>query len=165
MTAPAHRWLAIHDGRQKTELVRERILEGALHPNVRDVAVRLTHMVDRNDHRERIARLHRFVRDAVSYQREPVEQLQHAAWTLHWGGDCDCLAILLGALAWSLRYPFFVQDHGDPSDPEHYSVWLGWPAADAPHGDRSTQWIHAEVSAAAALGERTEAAARRRAPL
>lgn len=165
MNAPAHRWLAIHDGRQKTELVRERILEGALHPNVRDVAVRLTHMVDRNDHRERIARLHRFVRDAVSYHREPVEQLQHADWTLHWGGDCDCLSILLGALGWSLRYPFAIQDHGDPADPEHYSLWLGWPSSDTPDGDSRTKWTHAEVSAAAALGERTEAAAQRRAPL
>lgn len=165
MRAPAHQWLTVPDGRAKTELLRERIFEGALDPTVRDIAVRLVQSVDRNDHRERLARLHRHVRDNLSYQREPVEQFQSASWTLEHGGDCDCLTIALGALAWSLRYPVQVQPHGPPDDPEHYSLWLGMPAGDSPDGDASTEWIHAEASAAAAFGERTEAAAQRRAPL
>jgi len=165
MTAPRHTWLTVRDGREKTQRIYDRILEGALDPAVRDIAVRLVQMVDRNDHLERLARLHRFVRDAVSYQREPVEQLQAAPWTLEHGGDCDCLTILLGALAWSLRYPFDVSPHGDSRDPEHYSLSLGWPASDEFSGDESTQWIHAEVSAAALLGESTESAALRGAPL
>ncbi len=162
---PAHRWLLVRDGLEKTEVLRQRILEGALHPAVRDTAVRLTQMVSRNNHRETVARLHRFVRDAVRYHQEPVEQFQHAAWTLEHGGDCDCLTILLGSLAWSLRYPWIEQPHGDPKDPEHYSIWLGYPPADTPGGDRRTTWIHAEPSAAAALGESSQAAAQRRALL
>lgn len=164
MNAPMHDWVSV-PASQKTALVRQRILEGALHPSVRDVAVRLTQMVARNDHHERISRIHRHVRDNLSYHREPVEQFQSADWTLQHGGDCDCLTIAAGALAWSLRYPFVVQPHGDPDDPEHYSIWIGWPAHDDPWGDRRTTWIHCELSAAAATGERSEEAAQRRAPL
>jgi hypothetical protein len=162
---PAHRWIEVPDGEAKTAKLHERIFEGAVHPTVRDIAVRLIAGTDRNDHRERIARLHRFVRDVVDYHREPVEMFQHASWTLRWGGDCDCLVILLASLAWSLRYPWIVEVHGGRDDPLHYSLTLGWPPSDSPTGDRETQWVHAEVSAAAVLGERTQDAAARRAPL
>lgn len=160
-----HRLVWVRDGEVKTELLRQRILEGALHPEIGDTAVLLTRSVDRNDHHETIARLHRFVRDSVRYHREPIERLQHAAWTLHHGGDCDCLTILLGSLAWSLRYPWRVEPHGDPKNPEHYSLWLGWPPSERPDGDAHTHWIHAEVSASASLGETSESAAARRAVL
>jgi len=165
MPAPRHTWMTVSDGRDKTQQIYQRIFEGSLDPEIRDIAVRLTQMVDRNDHRERIARLHRYVRDSVSFHREPVEQLQAAAWTLHHGGDCDCLTILLGALAWSLRYPYRVVPHGDKRDPEHYSLSIGWPASNDCGGDSHTHWLHAEVSAAALLGETSDAAAQRRAPL
>jgi len=162
---PAHRWVWVRDGRSKTELLRERIFEGALDPAVRDTAVRLTQMVDRNHHRERVRRLHAFVRDAVQYHNEPAEMFQSAPWTLEHGGDCDCLTILLGSLAWSLRFPWLEQSHGDPLDPEHYSIWLGFPPSDSPTGDAHTIWTHAEPSAAAAFGETSQEAAHRRAVL
>lgn len=125
MMLPAHRWQWVRDGEAKTELLRERIFEGALHPLVRDTAVRLVQMCDRNDHAERVARLHRFARDWVDYHQESVELFQHAAHTLEHGGDCDDLTILLGALAWTLRYPWIVVPHGDPQDPVHYSLFIG----------------------------------------
>lgn len=120
---------------------------------------------DRNAHAERIARLHRFVRDSIDYHREPIEMFQHARTTLEEGGDCDDLTILLGAMAWSLRYPWAVEPVGDPNDPAHYSLALGWPAADEPHGNARTHWLQTEAAAAALLGEHPYAAAERGAPL
>lgn len=162
---PDHRWQWVADGEEKTALLRDRILDGALHPAVREVAVMLVKMCDRNDHHERLARLHRFVRDAVDYHQESVELFQHPAYTLEHGGDCDDLTALLGALAWTLRYPWLVEPYGDPLDPRHYALDLGWPTAELPHGDAHTVWIHTEPSAAAAFGELTEAAASRGAVL
>jgi len=162
---PDHRWQWVRDGAEKTDLLRQKILEGALHPAVREIAVMLVQMVDRGDHRERVARLHRFVRDAVDYHMESIEIFQHPSYTLQHGGDCDDLTLLLGSLAWSLRYPWDVQPHGDPLDPRHYSIFLGWPPAELPTGDERTTWIHAEASAAAAFGESSHSAAARRAPL
>jgi hypothetical protein len=158
-------WNWVRDGYEKTELVRARVYEGAIQPAVRDVAVRLVAGTDRNAHHERLARLHRFVRDSIDYHREPVEILQSATLTLERGGDCDDLVILLGALAWSLRYPWIVEPVGDPRDPHHYSLLLGWPPSDSPHGDATTRWVQTEPSVAAAFGETPEAAAERGAML
>jgi hypothetical protein len=140
-------------------------LRGSTEPAVRDIAQRLVLGTDRNDHAERIARLHRFVRDAIDYHREPVEMFQSPTLTLERGGDCDDLVLLLGALAWSLRYPWQVEPVGDPRDPHHYSLRLGFPAHDEPWGDAHTSWIQTEASAAARLGESPQAAGARRAPL
>ena len=90
---------------------------------------------------------------------------QTARTTLEHGGDCDDLVILLGALAWALRYPFAVEPVGDPLDPVHYSLALGFPAADEPQGNPNTVWFNTEPAAAAAFGESAQAAANRRAPL
>lgn len=162
---PSHRLQLVRDGEAKTELLRERVFEGALHPLVRETAVLLVQMVDRNDHAERLARLHRFVRDSVDYHQESVELFQHPAYTIEHGGDCDDLTALLAALGWTLRYPWIVLPHGDPKDPRHYSTWLGWPSADLPEGDDRTTWVHLEPSAAAAFGETSEQAGARRAVL
>lgn len=161
----AHHLAIAANGVEKTRLLETRIFEGALDPAVRGVAVRMMLGVPRGDHVERLSRLHRFVRDAVPYHREPVEMFQRAGITLELGGDCDCLVILLGALAWSLRYPWAVEPVTDPMDPDHYTVSLGYPTSQDPHGDRHTHWIYTEAAAAAAFGESPLAAARRRAPL
>lgn len=160
-----HELVWVRDGRDKTRLLMDRIYEGATDPNVREVAQLLVRGTDRNAHAERLERLHRFVRDSVDYHREPIEMFQRAGLTLEVGGDCDCLVILLGSLVWALRYPWRVRPVGDELDPEHYSLLVGYPAGDSPHGDDFTTWIHAEPSAAAAFGESSEAAGRRRAVL
>lgn len=160
-----YRFVHVPGGIEKTRLLETRIFEGALEPAVRDIAVRLVAGTNRNDHTERLARLHRFVRDSIDYHREPIELFQSATLTLERGGDCDDLVILLGALAWSLRYPWAVEPVGDPNDPDHYSIALGWPAGNEPRGEPRTHWIQAEASAAAVFGEHPNAAAERGAPL
>jgi hypothetical protein len=158
-------FVPVRGGVEKTRLLEQRIILGALEPAVRDVATRLIAGTGRNDHVERIARLHRFVRDSVDYYREPIEMFQSPTLTLERGGDCDDLVILLGSLGWALRYPWAVEPVGDPDNPEHYSLLLGWPASDEPHGDPGTRWIQTEAAVAAALGEHPRRAGERRAPL
>ncbi len=160
-----HRLVWVRDGREKTRLLIDRIYEGATDPAVREVAQLLVRGTDRNAHAERLERLHRFVRDSVDYHREPVEMFQRPGITLEHGGDCDDLVILLASLAWALRYPWLVRPVGDERDPEHYSLLLGYPAGDSPHGDAFTTWHHAEPSAAAMFGESSEEAGNRRAVL
>ncbi len=155
----------VRGGVEKTRLLIQRILEGSLQPDVREVAVELVRTCPRNAHMLRLERLHRFVRSVVDYHREPIETFQSASYTLHHGGDCDCLTILLGAMGWSLRYPFAVLPFGDLDDPEHYALWLGDPPHDCPTGDEHTHWTPAEVSVQARFGEPTEAAGARRAEL
>jgi len=160
-----YHWLSVADGREKTRLLEALVFQGATEPMVREVAQGLIRGTNRNDHWERLARLHRFVRDSVDYHREPVEQFQSPSLTLERGGDCDDLVLLLAALAWSLRYPWRIRAVGNPRDPHHYSLELGWPAADEPHGNERTRWIHAEPSVAATFGESAEQAAQRGAML
>ena len=160
-----YRLQTVRGGVEKTRLLWTRLLEGSLDPVVRRVAQELVHTANRNDHIERLTRLHRFVRDCVDYHREPIEMFQSARTTLNRGGDCDCLVILLGALAWSLRYPVAPWPYGPSEDPSHYSILLGWPPSDEPTGAADTQWIAAEASCQARFGETADAAGARRALL
>lgn len=155
----------VSGGVEKTRLLETRVLEGALDPAVREIAVRLVHAWPRNAHAARLECLHRFVRDVVDYHREPIETFQAAGVTLQQGGDCDCLVILLCSLAWSLGYPWVADPKGPADDPDHYSCLLGYPPTDAPHGEQWTHWVQCETSCAAKFGETPQAAGARRAPL
>lgn len=140
--------------REKTDLAERLVFEGATEPLVRRVAVDLLVGVPRDDHVERLARLHRFVRDAVPYHREPVEMFHLPTQTLLEGGDCDDHAILLCSLAWTLRYPFRIVKTGDPDDPGgHYTCALGRGPSDSPDGDRGTVWGWYETTIDALPGE------------
>lgn len=156
--AQAWRLVDALDGRGKTALLATRVVEGALDPVVRELAIRLV-QGERDDER-RLERLWRFV-SRIPYFREPIEIFAPARSTLYQGGDCDDHTIALCALAWSLRYPWAVEPHGDPSNPIHYSARLGWPAATEPHGDTSTRWIACETTIPTVWGETTAAAAGR----
>lgn len=158
-------WVTVPDGVEKTRLLESRIFEGATDPAVRAIAVELVRTTERNAHAERLARLHRFVRDAVDYHRESVETFQRPGLTLETGGDCDDLVALLAAFAWSLRYPWAVEPVGDPMEPDHYTLWLGSPPSNEPHGEAWTVWTAAEPSAAAGFGETAQQAAYRGAML
>lgn len=135
----------VNSPQEKTDLLNSRAVHGALHPRVRAVAVRLVLGVPENGHVERLQRLHRFVR-SHTYVREAVERFQVPWFTLMTGaGDCDDLAALLGALAWSVKYPFRVIPQG--SGPAHYSCMLGYPEASHPHGMGSqSRWLAAETT-------------------
>ena len=145
----------------KTDLLREQALRGAIEPMVRQAAVNVVNTAPRFAHRERLERLHRFVRDSVPYHREPVEIFQSATRTLLEGGDCDDHVILLAALAWSLRYPFIVDPVGNPFGPGHYSIRLGMPPAEEPTGDAETEWFQCETTLPAGFGEPIESIAER----
>ena len=148
-------------GEEKTAFLASLVFAGAVEPNVRRVAVNLMRGVHRDDHAERLARLHRFVRDSVDYHREPVEMFHRPTVTLDEGGDCDDHVILLCSLAWALRYPFHVQPMGDPDAPFHYTCALGSPPNDEPTGDAETVWAWYETTIDALPGEHVNDALRR----
>lgn len=152
------------DGAAKTGLIYQMALAGAeREPLVRATAIRLVYGLGRTDHIARLRRLHEFVRDSIDYVGEPIEMLHSASVTLHLGaGDCDDHAILLGALAWSLKYPFAVRPIAqDPEYPEHYSMAIGYPQSHDPLGSADTRWIDVETTIPAHTGEPVERAARR----
>lgn len=153
---PAQVLVGVPDGHSKTDLIRWKALQGALEPLPRQTAVRLVAGAPRFDHRVRVERLHRFVRDSVPYVREAVETLQSATLTLTEGGDCDDHVILLCALAWSIRYPFIVEPVGPANSPDHYTTRLGIPPAQEPHGDPETSWFAVETTVPAGFGEPLE---------
>jgi len=145
-------WLLM-TGPQKTAFLREWAIAHSTDPLVRQTAVLLVNRAGRDDHLERLRRLHAFVRDSVPYHRESVEMFQHPSLTLRQGGDCDDHAALLFALAWSLRYPFHLQAIGHPEGPAHYTGFLGWPPGESPYGDAGTRWLPAETTIDALFGE------------
>jgi hypothetical protein len=153
--------LAQLTGPEKTSMLDVYILEGAVHPLVRRVAVDLVRSAPRDDHRERLARLHRFVQWSIPYHRETIEMFHPAGQVLLEGGDCDDHVILLCSLAWALRYPWSVEPIGHPDGPAHYTCRLGYPPADEPHGDGGTRWASYETTIDARPGEHVMAAIRR----
>lgn len=148
-------------GEQKTALLRSLVYMGSVEPMVRQTAVNLVKSAPRDDHWERLSRLHRFVRDSVPYHREPVETFYRPSETLINGGDCDDHVVLLCSLAWALRYPFIVEALGDPDAPYHYTCRLGYPPNDEATGDSSTVWASFETTVDALPGEHVNAALRR----
>lgn len=166
--SPSRSYLVVTDGTAKTALMYEAAIHGGtFEPLIRDTAVALMRglPLERGatpeQHRERVQRLHAFVRDSVPYHGEAVEIIQAATMTLRDGGDCDDHSVLLCALAWALRYPFAIIPTGDPLDPYHYTTALGYPPADTPSGTAETHWLTAETTIPAALGEPLAAAAQR----
>ena len=156
-------YFVLDSGEQKTELIRQLAIFGAIHETlVRETAIALVRGLPRSAHYARIERLHQFVRDSIDYVREPVEMLHPATVTLAMGaGDCDDHVILLGALAWSIKYPFIVEAIGDQSNPHHYTMAIGYPQTEEPTGDADTTWIATETTARAMTGEHVDDAMRR----
>lgn len=139
--------------REKEAKIRELAIEGAeTQPNIREIAVRLVRGTERGRHIERLGKLLTWVQ-SIDYHREPIEMFHRASTVAGEGGDCDDLVILLGALAWSLKYPFRVRPIGHPDGPRHYSIQLGFPESETPDGDTGTAWVWAEASGPAFLGE------------
>jgi hypothetical protein len=154
MSEPSRYVVFMMSGGQKTAFLASLVLVGAIEPMVRDTAVGLVRSAPRDDHWERLSRLHRFVRDAVPYHREPIEMFHMATETLLNGGDCDDHVLLLCSLAWSLRYPFQVVPFGGTWDePAHYTCKLGGPPNDEPTGDARTRWADFETTIDALPGE------------
>lgn len=148
--------MVLPSGYAKTQLLWEMAVDGATHPLVRDVATSIVRTAPRFDHVERVKRLHRFVRDSVPYHREPIEMLHPAAFVLMNGGDCDDHAILMGALAWAVKYPFIVEAL-NPENPSHYTMRVGTPPAETPYGNAKTEWWPAETTVPAFFGEHVSA--------
>lgn len=154
MSEPSRYVVFTMSGPEKTAFLRSLVYAGATEPLVRDSAVGLIRGTHRDDHWERLSRLHRFVRDAVDYHREPIEMFHAPTVTLLEGGDCDDHVLLLCSLAWSLRYPFDVVPIGGSfEDPAHYTCRLGQPPNDEPYGDANTRWADFETTIDALPGE------------
>lgn len=148
-------------GPEKTAFLRSLVYSGATEPVVRQVAVDLVRTLPRDDHWQRLERLHRFVRDSVPYHREPLEMFHAPTITISQGGDCDDHALLLCSLAWALRYPFRIHFLGTAEDPSHYTCELGQPPSDDPEGDPGTRWAWFETIVDALPGEHVSQALRR----
>jgi transglutaminase-like putative cysteine protease len=148
-------------GPEKTDYLRSLVYSGSYEPMVRRVVVDLMRGLHRDDHAERLVRLHRFVRDSVPYHRESIEMFHHPTQTLTEGGDCDDHALLLCSLAWCVRYPFQIETVGDPEAPAHYCCALGFPPHDDPAGDANTEWRYFETIVDALPGEHISDAIRR----
>lgn len=100
-------WICVHveSSAEKLELIRELAVEGASHPDVRDIAFRLTWR-HRANQLEQAAAVHAWCRATLRFFRERVETFQRAWYTLHVGaGDCDDHVILQTALALVVGLP------------------------------------------------------------
>lgn len=63
--------------------------------------------VQQRDYPGEAAALLRWVQDHVYYVNEPGERIVSPWLTVQWGfGDCDCIAVLIGAMAHSIRLPW-----------------------------------------------------------
>jgi len=148
---PESAWTTVQGGRQKTQLLHNLVLQNSLDDLARSTAQELIRNLRSDQHRERLERIHRFV-SLLPYYREAVETFQPVAITLHRGGDCDDKVLTAAALAWSLRYPFWIESVGDPNEPNHYALWLGYPHADEPWGTADTVWMPSETTEPTVLG-------------
>lgn len=137
---------------QKLRLLAAYAIAGQAHPAVVDAALTLIKPV-RHDPIRRARRLHAFVRDHVAYVDEHrAERFQKAHYTLaKMGGDCDCQAILMGALAGAAGLRWRAHGYYVPGEPIRHA-WI------------SILGYHAETTVPAWFGEDPWSAARRTAP-
>lgn len=101
----------LDDHKKKVPFMKRLILQGANDPLVREVAVK--QCVDSarpRDYRAQAECLFRFVQNGY-YINESHETLQTARYTIEHGmaGDCDDLAIVLGALLESIMIPVKIE--------------------------------------------------------
>lgn len=104
MTALPMDRVATDSETEKLELLARRARDGAADPRVIDLAYRITRADRAPDDAARA--LHAWVRDVIEYVDERPERFQGAWYTAQVGrGDCDCQAILLGAMAMAIGLP------------------------------------------------------------
>lgn len=89
-------------------IMRDLVREYRKTPQIRDLAKRITVRCHGKDYRCELESLHKWVRDAIKYQRDvaDVETVQTPDKTLaDKSGDCDDKCVLLGALLQSIGHP------------------------------------------------------------
>jgi hypothetical protein len=135
------------DDRGRVAALRQIALEAGRDPRMATIAVGVLRRAGAppRAYEKQAEALLRYVQTAVYYVNEPGERLQDPFYTLQVGyGDCDDMAILLAALAESLRLPWrmaisgnkngrmvrWVEGEPYPADVKwsHIYVRLGWPA-------------------------------------
>ncbi len=149
------------DDRGRVAALRQIALEAGRDPRMATVAVAVCKAAGAppRGYEKQAAALLRFVQERVYYVNEPGERLQDPFYTLKVGyGDCDDMALLLAALAESMRLPWRLTtsgtapsagrprmvrwSEGEPYPPNvkwaHIYVRLGWPAF------QPTTWASAE---------------------
>jgi len=96
------RRLAFGTDRDKLAWMRRRAGAAARNPAIVALVTRLTRAARADDYLARCEQIHRFVRDGITYVRDPgrKEQLAHPVVALQRGaGDCDDKVLLCVALA------------------------------------------------------------------
>jgi hypothetical protein len=149
-------WKKMSDG-QKVKYIKRLILSYGRDPRIRNVAVSIyrKYGVKPRDYRGQAKALLQWVQSSIYYLNEPSELLQAPTYTINpkvMSGDCDDIAILLGALATSSRLGVkivlsgrnaatgkmvrWVEGTPEPRGVKwaHIYVMVGWPAF------RPTKW-------------------------
>ncbi len=145
------------DDRRRVAALREIALEGGRDPRVATLAIQILRRagVQPRDYPRQAAALLRWVQEEIYYANEPGERLQDPTYTIRVGyGDCDDMALLLGALCESIRLPWrfvlsgkkgsklirWVEGTPYPHGVEwaHIYLTIGWPTF------RPKEWRWAE---------------------
>ena len=107
------------------------IQKGSTDYEIRGLAVRITHHVPSKQPTLEMAALYKWVRDNIRYRFDPVsmEWLQSPNRTLRErAGDCDDIAVLLGALAESIGYKTRLLTVGPEKErPKHIAIQVRIP--------------------------------------
>ena len=148
-----------HNEAQKMAALREISLKAGRDPRIATLAVKIVRLAgaEPREYEKQAGALLYWVQTHIFYVNEPGERLQAVEYTLRVGyGDCDDLAILLGALYESIRLPWrFVLSgrdaagrsvrwtEGAKNNPTgikwaHIYVEVGWPPF------RPRAWKYAE---------------------
>lgn len=159
-------WKKMSD-REKVRYIKRLILSYGRDPRIRNVAVDVfrQYRVKPRDYRGQAKALLQWVQSSIYYLNEPSELLQAPTYTLNpkvMSGDCDDIAILIGAMATSARLGVRVVLSGKnprtgkmvrwvEGTPQprgikwaHIYVQVGWPAF------RPTHWESMEGTLAGA---------------
>jgi hypothetical protein len=154
----AHKGWAGWSDSSKMKALRELAIEYGNDPRTRwfTASILRRRRVDFRDYERTAATLLKYVQDHITYTNEQGEQIQAPWWTLRYQtGDCDDMAVLLAAMAQSIRLPWkfalggrdrkggavrYIDGEKEPRGVEytHIYLYLGWPPF------KPTQWAAAE---------------------
>lgn len=126
---------------QRIGVLRALAVQRGRDPRIRALAAQIAQGLEQRDYAAQAGRLLAWVQEHIAYLNEPGEILQDPLYTLRvQHGDCDDMAILLGALYEALRLDFRFVLSGRDAAGRHHRWVEGEPF---PSG---VQWAHVYLS-------------------
>lgn len=127
---------------QRIGILRALAVQRGRDPRIRALAAQIAAGLEQRDYAAQAGRLLAWVQEHIAYLNEPGEILQDPLYTLRvQHGDCDDMAILLGALYEALRLDFRFVLSGRDARGKHHRWVEGEPFP--PTG---IQWAHVYLS-------------------